>query len=58
MRGVHGVEPDNRYYTKANFFSMRKHSRDGTAISEKYQTDAETGEQEVVNEMIVRRNRI
>lgn len=39
VRGVHpggGVEPDNRYYTKANFFSLRQNSRDGTAISEKY----------------------
>ena len=29
-------EPDNRYYTRANFFSIRNNSREGVPISEKY----------------------
>jgi hypothetical protein len=47
--------PDGRFYTKANFFTLRNHSRDGI-ISEQYQTDAEPGEQEVFDEMMYRRN--
>lgn len=38
-------EPDGRYYTRANFFSIRNNSRNGGApISEKYQTDADPAE--------------
>jgi len=49
--------PDGRFYTKANFFTLRNHSREGV-ISEQYQTDAEPGEQEVFEEMMQRRNRL
>ena len=45
-------EPDNRYYTRANFFSIRNNSRDGVPISEKYQTDADPADQEVFDEMM------
>ena len=38
-------EPDGRYYTRANFFSIRNNSRNGgVPISEKYQTDADPAE--------------
>ena len=38
---------------------MRNNSRDGgVPISEKYQTDADPGEQEVFDEMMSRRHRI
>jgi hypothetical protein len=49
--------PDNRFYTKANFFTLRNNSRENV-ISEQYQTDAEPGEQEVFEEMMHRRNRL
>lgn len=49
--------PDNRFYTKANFFTLRNNSRENV-ISEQYQTDAEPGEQEVFDEMMQRRNRL
>ena len=49
--------PDGRFYTKANFFSLRNHSREGV-ISEQYQTDAEPGEEQVFEEMMQRRNRL
>jgi hypothetical protein len=48
--------PDGRFYTKANFFTLRN-SKDGI-ISEQYQTDAEPGEQEVFEEMMHRRNKL
>ena len=51
-RGGYQPEPDNRFYTKANFFTLRNNSRDATAISEKYQTEAEPGQQEVYEEMM------
>jgi hypothetical protein len=38
-------------FTKANFFTLRNNSRE-VAISEKYQTDVEPGEQEIFNEMM------
>lgn len=43
--------PDGRFYTKANFFTLRNHSREGI-ISEQYQTDAEPGEEQVFEEMM------
>ena len=49
--------PDNRFYTKANFFTLRNNSRENV-ISEQYQTDAEPGEQEVFEEMMHRRNKL
>lgn len=57
--GTYQPEPDGRYYTRANFFSIRNNSRNGGApISEKYQTDADPVEQEVFDEMMQRRHRI
>jgi len=51
--------PDGRFYTKANFFTLRNHSRDGmNVVSEQYQTDAEPGDQEVFEEMMHRRNQL
>ena len=49
--------PDGRFYTKANFFTLRNNSRENV-ISEQYQTDAEPGEQEVFEEMLHRRHRL
>ena len=34
--GAYQPEPDQRFYTKANFFTLRNNSRDAGAISEKY----------------------
>jgi len=50
--------PDGRFYTKANFFTLRNQSRGGEVISEVYQTDAEPGEQEVFEEMMHRRKHL
>lgn len=49
--------PDGRFYTKANFFTLRNHSREG-AISEQYQTDVDQRDQQVFEEMMQRRNNI
>ena len=55
-RGSYQPVPDGRFYTKANFFTLRN-SKDGI-VSEQYQTDAEPGEQEVFEEMMHRRNKL
>ena len=49
--------PDGRFYTKANFFTLRNNSREGI-ISEQYQTDAEPAEQEIFDEMMYRRKKL
>lgn len=43
-RNQYHPEPDGRFYTRANFFSIRNNSRGGGPISDKYQTDADPGE--------------
>lgn len=51
--------PDGRFYTKANFFTLRNHSRENnTVISEQYQTDCDPEEQEVFEEMMERRKQL
>ena len=48
--------PDGRFYTKANFFTLRNHSRENTIISEQYNgTDVDPNEREVFREMMERR---
>ena len=56
-QGTFHPVPDDRYYTKANFFSLRNKSRDGV-VSEQYQTDADPTEQVVFEEMMHRRSQI
>jgi hypothetical protein len=58
MQETYHPVPDGRFYTKANFFTLRNHSRENTIISEQYQTDAEPGEKEVFDEMMERRRRL
>jgi uncharacterized protein YaiI (UPF0178 family) len=49
--------PDGRFYTKANFFSIRNNSREA-GISEHYQTDVEPRDQEAFEEMLQRRRQM
>lgn len=53
--------PDGRFFTKANFFTLRNQSRENqenAVVSEQYQTDHEPAEQEVFEEMMQRRKQL